>query len=393
MSQLLISRNPDLKRLRDDGYDVEIRSLHLLVKNVPYVNARREVKRGILVSTLTTAGDLTTTPDNHVVYFIGEHPCLANGTEIEKIKNPGGGKELAKDVVVNHTFSARPSEPHPDYYAKMATYVAILEGQAQVLEHGISARGEWVVEPDAGDDTVFNYMDTASSRAGIGAVTDKLAIPAVAIVGLGGTGAYVLDLVAKTPVKEIHLFDGDEFLTHNAFRAPGAPAVEELRTKRRKVDYLCGVYSKMRRGIIAHPEYLGAGNIELLKGMLFVFLTLDRGTAKKLIVEKLEQWGIPFVDAGMGVYSVENMLAGVLRVTTSTPEKREHFRQWAPFSDGEEHNEYALNIQIADLNALNATLAVIKWKKLSGFYVDLDREHHSTYTIDGNALANEEHRR
>ena len=51
---------------------------------------------------------------------------------------------------------------------------------------------------------------------------------------------------------------------------------------------------------------------------------------------------------------------------------------------------YARNIQIADLNALNAILAVIKWKKLFGFYVDLEREHHSTYTINGNVLMNED---
>ena len=47
-------------------------------------------------------------------------------------------------------------------------------------------------------------------------------------MGLGGTGSYVLDLVAKTPVWEIHLFDGDAFLQHNAFRSPGAPSLDEL---------------------------------------------------------------------------------------------------------------------------------------------------------------------
>ena len=46
--------------------------------------------------------------------------------------------------------------------------------------------------------------------------------------------------------------------------------------------------------------------------------------------------------------------------------------------------------QIADLNALSAVLAVIKWKKRRGFYADLENEHHTTYTIDGNAITNEE---
>jgi hypothetical protein len=43
---------------------------------------------------------------------------------------------------------------------------------------------------------------------------------------------------------------------------------------------------------------------------------------------------------------------------------------------------------VADLNAINATLVVIKWKKIRGFYRDLEREHHCTYTTDGNMLIN-----
>jgi predicted ThiF/HesA family dinucleotide-utilizing enzyme len=390
MSHKLISHSPDLKKLRDEGYDVEIRSGYLLVKDVPYVNARREVRWGILVSTLTLAGDVTTTPDTHVAYFTGDHPCRSDGMEIDQIKNPSGGKELAKGVVVNHTFSAKPNPPHPDYHAKMTMYVDILEGQAKVIEPAATARTFPVIEAVEDEDTVFNYIDTASSRAEIDLITQKLAVPRIAIVGLGGTGAYVLDLVAKTPVKEIHLFDGDTFLQHNAFRSPGAPSIEELKAKPGKVAYLQGIYAKMRRGIVAHPEYLDTENIELLRAMQFVFLCFDGGTAKRLIVQRLEEFGVPFVDVGMGVYTTDNALSGVLRVTTSTPQQRDHFRKCAPFTDGDAHNEYALNIQIADLNALNAALAVIKWKKLFGFYLDLDREHHCTYTIDGNTLENDD---
>jgi hypothetical protein len=43
---------------------------------------------------------------------------------------------------------------------------------------------------------------------------------------------------------------------------------------------------------------------------------------------------------------------------------------------------------VADLNALNAALAVVKWKKLCGFYLDFEKEYHSTYGIDCNALIN-----
>jgi len=49
MSHQLINHSSDLKRLRDEGYDIEIKSGHLLVKDVPYVNSNKEVKRGIFL--------------------------------------------------------------------------------------------------------------------------------------------------------------------------------------------------------------------------------------------------------------------------------------------------------------------------------------------------------
>ena len=58
--------------------------------------------------------------------------------------------------------------------------------------------------------------------------------------------------------------------------------------------------------------------------------------------------------------------------------------------DANDHDEYHQNIQLADLNALNGALAVVRWKKHCGFYHDLDHEHHSTYVIDGNQIVNED---
>ena len=111
-----------------------------------------------------------------------------------------------------------------------------LAGPAEVLKPGISPRT--FRAPEDEENSVFNYTETASDRVGIGALTVLLAYERVAIIGLGGTGSYVLDFVAKTPVREIRIIDGDEFLQHNAFRAPGAPSLDELREAPKKVDYL-----------------------------------------------------------------------------------------------------------------------------------------------------------
>lgn len=222
--------------------------------------------------------------------------------------------------MIDHTFSAKPkpANNYEDYYAKVTTYVAMFERYAQVIEPSATAKTYPVIEPGESEpESVFNYIDTASSRAEIGMVTKKLESRKIAIVGLGGSGSYVLDLVAKTPVAEIHLFEGDEFLQHNAFRSPGAPSLEELRTKPRKSAYFKALYSKMHRGIIDHEDYLHGGNIEQLRGLDFVFLCFDRGTAKKEIIRRLQEFGVSFVDVGMGVYLAGDALGGVLRVAAA----------------------------------------------------------------------------
>jgi len=391
MSRQLINRSPDLKQLQDEGFDVEVRSSYLLIKNVPYVNPNKEIKFGILVSELSLAGDVTTTPSTHVAMFSGDHPCYKDGSEIVQIKNSSSPKSLDRDLVIHHSFSSKPSGGYKNYYEKMSTYVAIISSPAQSINPTITANTFPVIESDE-EESVFNYIDTASSRAEVTVVTRKLELGKIGIVGLGGTGSYVLDLVAKTPVREIHLFDGDKFSQHNAFRSPGAPSVDELRKKPQKAVFFQEQYSRMRRHITAHDCYVDASNVDQLRGMDFMFLCLDSGVARKLIVEKLEEYGIPFIDVGMGVQKVDESLLGVLRITSSTVTQREHVRAKSriPFLDGDDNNDYSRNIQIADLNALNAALAVIKWKKLFGFYLDLENEHHSTYTIDGNMLTNED---
>lgn len=391
MSHQLINRNPDLRQLLEEHFDIEVRSNHLLVKGVPYVNSERKVRRGTLVCPLgDISGDTLQPPSDHTIYFAGEHPCHADGTIIHQIRLSTETTTLARGVVVHHKFSAKPKidGKYRDYYHKIVTYVALLSSAARSFEPMATAQTNVVMASTEEDESPFNYPDTAPTRDGIQALTAVFNGQKIAIVGAGGTGAYVLDLVAKTPVAEIHIFDGDYFSNHNAFRAPGAPSIEELAGRPLKATYLQERYLKMHRGVKANGAYLTEENVDQLQAIDFVFLCLDRGQDKKVVVERLEAWNRPFIDVGMGVDTVGNALRGQVRVTLSTPQRREHFRVRSPFTDGGVDNDYSRNIQIADLNSLNAALAVIKWKKWCGFYQDLDKEHCCLYTINGNHLAN-----
>lgn len=397
MSATLIARSPALMRLRNEGFTLEVRNgaggVHLLVHDVPYVNARGEVSRGVLVSPLELAADVAAAPvRNHQAWFIGDHPCNPDGSVIQEIRHSSTNQDFGGGLIVNHGFSAKPhgGVPYPDYYAKIKTYVDIIAAPAQHLVPGVMAQ---VFKPyiDEENSSVFKYADSASSRAGIGAVSSRLAKQKVAIVGLGGTGSYVLDLISKTHVSEIHLYDHDVFQQHNAFRAPGAPSIEEL-DGRRKVEFFTDRYSGMRHGIVPHPCRVTSENArELLIGIDFVFVCIDKPSARQEIVEELHALGLPFIDAGMDVQKTRgDSLYGQCRVTLSTPDKRDHIDSRISFGEGPVNDLYATDIQVADLNALNATLAVIRWKKLLGFYLDDVREHHSVYTVGLHSLSKDD---
>lgn len=386
MSQTLIDHSPDLKKLRDEGLQVEVRDGLLLVHGIPYVNSECKIKYGTLVSSLDLAGNKTVKPQDHVISFIGEHPCNKDGSTIKQIQHNSGQRTLSDGIVVDHSFSNKPrSEGYWDYYEKIRGYIAIISAPAKSLDNSVTEKNFSVVLTHDGE-SVFNYFDTNASRAEILNVAGKLEGQKIAIIGLGGTGSYILDFVAKTPVQEIHLFDGDLFLQHNAFRAPGAPSVEKLGEKKQKVLYFQELYSPMRKNIFAHENFISEANINDLATLDFVFICIDTSPVKAEIIKKLIEFEISFVDVGMGVHEVDGSLIGLIRTTTSTKNARDHINKRISFAEGGK-DEYTTNIQIAELNAFNAALAVIQWKKVFGFYQDLGKKFHTTYTINTGQLS------
>ena len=389
MSHKLIDHSPDVKKLRDNGYEVEVIGNYLLMHSVPYLNANKEVVKGTLVSNVSIANNQVTKPNTHVIHFAGEFPCNIDGTIIRQLQHSSRTTNLTDKIVVNHSFSNKPANGYQNCYDKMVQYAEIISAPARNIDPNVTARTYKVIE-SLDEESVLNYSDTNSSKAEIEAINQKLSGLKIGIIGLGGTGSYILDFIAKTYVGEIHLYDGDKFLQHNAFRAPGAPSLEELNKSVLKVDYLYNIYSKMHKHIITHGLFINESNVGMLKDLDFVFVCIDKSEVKELIFNKLEDEGVEFIDTGIGVERVDDSLIGIIRTTTSTKNKRDHvWNGCISFAD-EENEEYASNIQIAPLNCLNATFAVIKFYKRYGVLNDLENEHHSTYSINVNQLVSDE---
>jgi len=388
MSPTAVNPNPDILRLVDEGYEVEIRQDYLLVHHVPYVTTQQTIAYGTLVSPLHIEANQIGPLQTHIIYFVGQFPCTRDGMPMKAQLEHGGAGELIPGLHFDFSFSHKPKSGYRDYYHKMTRYVEVIWEQAQAIDPEATAKTFRPITLPA-QESVFVYLDTNSTRAKIGAVAAKLKGCKIAIVGVGGTGSYVLDLVAKTPVAEVHLFDGDHFSQHNAFRSPGAPSLEELGERPLKVAYFEKIYGRMRREIYVHSYYVTAANVGKLADMDFVFICIDDSPAKKIISDFLVAQGKTFIDVGLGVHEKNGALFGIVRVTTSTPENREDFLKFVSFAKVHE-DVYDTNIQIAELNMLNAAMAVIKWKKLWGFYNDSKGEVCSTYTINTNQLLGDE---
>jgi hypothetical protein len=267
MSHPLVSHSPDLQRLYEDGYTLEIRSNLLLIKDVPFVT-KKTVAYGILVSELTTTGTQTAAPSTHVALFVGGIPCNAEGLELQDMIHSPMPSTLADGLVAACSFSRKPASGYPDYHAKMTGYLNMIVGWAQAVDPTATAKRFPPVRPSE-EESIFRYLDSASSRAQITHLSEKLKLPKIAIAGLGGTGSYILDFLAKTPVREIHIYDSDVMYAHNAFRAPGAASADELDERPFKVSYLQRKYDAMHRGVIAHPVDIDETNVAELATMSF----------------------------------------------------------------------------------------------------------------------------
>jgi hypothetical protein len=310
------------------------------------------------------------------------------------IPNLGGGattlplSPASNDVKVQRSFSNKPKKEgkFTDFFAKIESYVAIISGPAMAM-HGTTPYTFRIVDQPAAE-SVFLFHDTLTSRAEITDLAAKFQDDVVAIIGLGGTGAYVLDFLVKTPVKEIRAFDADPFHVHNAYRSPGRLDPSELR--RSKADVYAARYANFRKGLQFLATFIDANSAEQLKGTTFAFVCVDKGSSRSGIFDLLTAMGIPYIDVGMGLNRKQGPIGGMIRTTHYSVDHGDEVRasSLAPTVDRPD-DIYRTTIQISELNALNAAFAVIRFKQARGFYLAEPRTHHVLFDISDLTSATE----
>ena len=332
---------------------------------------------------MKTADNIHFEQQDHQVLFAGSHPCALDGSPIP---NFGGGpaqlalSEASKDVVVERSFSNKPKKTgqFQDHFEKIESYVAQISGPAIEL-HGVRPYTFRSVETEE-PNPIFKVRDTLTSLAEITDLAQKFANDDVAVIGLGGTGSYLLDFLVKTQVPRIRAFDPDLFYVHNAFRSPGAIGTDEF--GKPKAEIYQARHDNFRYGLTITQKFIDESSGDDLAGVTFAFVCVDKGSSRKGIFDLLLAKQIPFIDVGMGLKRQNGPLTGMARVTYYSKTDGNRIRQMGLADEADDPNDiYRTNIQIGELNALNACLAVVKFKQLRGFYLETESPFHFLFDL------------
>ena len=227
----------------------------------------------------------------------------------------------------------------------------------------------------------FKIPNTFEARAAIGPVQDQIREQRIAIIGLGGTGSYILDLIAKTPVSEIHLLDSDHIDWHNFMRAPGAPTCDEIESQREasplKVNYYHSKYASLRDGIHIHPVCVDSSI--MFEGFLsehpvdYAFVCIDQRKdcdtpRQDIVYSALSDARVPFIDSGVSITIEDRAIRGVVTTSAYTAGSLA-WKEAIPNARVEGNVPGYRNVQLPEVNALAASLAVIEWRRRTEQYV------------------------
>ena len=381
-----IGHDINVQRLVSEHYTVIIDGGFLIVENVPYISAPNTISRGAIICAYREVDGVAQMDGDHTVYFTWTVPCQADVTSLELALVADKTPTI---VAGRQTLCRLSNKPDPigdmlsNYHTKMTHYIRKLGSHARAVDPGVSATSEGSFQSRIRQ-SVFHYPNGAIARGGLEAYDRKLHLNKIAIIGLGGTGSYILDALAKTAVTEIHLYDSDTIEPHNAYRLPGALTIEQAHSDLLKTDYLASEYSNFRVGIISHPVKIDEANIHELNDCEFVFIAIDHGPSRRLISEHLLKKGISFIDVGIGVDKVSDTTQLHARTRTSLIYDNQRTVN-LPVADDSTEAVYN-NIQLVELNAINAMMAVIRYKQHLGFYTDEVNSHELKYKVSLNKI-------
>ena len=307
----------------------------------------------------------------------------ADGTPIGNLV--GGDGKTWSNISIKRGVQGRP-EPDETAHDLLHRYAKHIVGAVSAAGYSEPAA---LAIPDP-----FHIPNTFEARAAIAPVQDRIRGQRIAIIGLGGTGAYLLDLIAKTPVPEIHLLDSDCVDWHTLNRAPGAPTAEEIELVRAgsllKVDYYHSKYAAFRDGI--HPHSVRVDSSSMFAEFLadhpidYAFVCIDQladgdSARQDAVYRAVSEAGVPFIDSGVSITLEDSAVRGTV-TTSAYVAGSDAWKDAIPNARLVGGAPGYRNVQLPEVNAAAATFAVMEWRRSTGQYVSESPSFYQKFRLE-----------
>ena len=371
MSAILTSHDGGLDRVVQAGLDYTIEGDTLTVGPIPYRLPDGSVGHGQLICHLEREGERLRAPSDHTVGWVAdEEPHTKSGEVLEGLIHQHDAQGWPNGITSRCGMSRKRHDGgYSDYGEKMLAYARLI-----ARETGSSWRRESLGSGVVNEGNNMVDQETGLTRSAIGDMDQLFAREKLAVIGAGGTGGFIVDMIAKCNVASIDIYDDDVVSQHTQLRWPGIVNRGVVEEHKNKAEYLAQIYaSRTNKNIKGHPLRVRRQYLTYFQNMTMVFVAVDRGADRREILTGLTELGVNFIDCGIDLRRQTDGLTASARVVRSACDddrgKRLELVEKTPHKDVGE-GMYEAAVQTAEINALNATMAVIAWKQGIGFYKD-----------------------
>lgn len=211
-----------------------------------------------------------------------------------------------------------------------------------------------------------------------------LAQERVAIVGLGGVGAWIADFVIKADPQDVHGWDYDCIEPKNILRMPGG-LDPKVWIGKPKADWFQETYSLIHTSAHGHNAKVLPTNVQdVIEGTTFAFVAVDDAEDRMMVCDALANAGIPFVVVGLSAARKDKRVKVSMRIVTAHV-GASSWREAIPQVGRAGQEDYG-SLDLPDVYSMAAGWAIQSWRKMRGQFRQRKREECLDYSADDQSL-------
>ena len=201
----------------------------------------------------------------------------------------------------------------------------------------------------------------------------------VNVIGAGGTGTWIVDILSKTNVGEIHVWDHDKIERRNVKRAPGGERAWAKHVGAAKAEACQAIYGSGNVRVIPHVKRVEEINVDAATTGSYLFIAVDDEESQELIEKHAISRRIRFSSVGMSVDYEHGTAKGSIHIRNQETERT---------GGGTKGGQNAYQVLcVPEAHAASAAMAVFQWRHYSG-QIALDTGHNTasqwTYRMEWN---------